>query len=114
MPTRSISRRIVRRIMLIILILAIACAAFGAGITYAIKPGQPYIFVHLPRGGYIAEYRTREECFAARKAFAAGRGIDTSAPITISKDYADVCSRNIPELSTGAPAGHLIDVNPEY
>jgi hypothetical protein len=95
--SRKISKRFMRRVFCI---MAAEAVIFG-GLGYALAPSTPYLFVHLMVGSYVGEYRTQAECDAARRAFAAGRGIDTSSRMTISGTYVDMCGKDIPSLNAG-------------
>jgi len=97
MSNKRITKTFIRRIIAIFILQGVGALALG----YGLAPGRPYLFVHLTMGSYVGEYQTRAECIAARRAFAAGRGIDTSGQITISGAYVDLCGRDIPSLNAG-------------
>lgn len=100
MSNRRITKTFIRHI-----IISFALAIAGAFVTgYAMAPSRPYLFVHIPTGGFIGQYDSMAECRAARRAFGAGRNIPTSSDMTISakpKGYVNLCRRTIGTLDAG-------------
>jgi hypothetical protein len=74
MSNKRITKTFLKRLGGLILIIAAICLILG----YCIAPSRPYLFVHLPTGGFIGQYASMAECRAARRSFAAGRGLSAA------------------------------------
>lgn len=100
----NMKRQIFNRIMGAWALLCVLCV--GVGYLIAPKPQpDPVIFVHLPKGAYVAEFRSQAECNAAMDAHLGARGIDTQATMTIEADGAlDMCSSWLGRINLGGQA----------
>lgn len=105
MSNRRITKTFIRHV-----VISFALMAIGSFITgYAVAPSRPYLFVHMPTGGFLGQYSSMSECRAARRAFGSGRNIPTYADIAISakpQGYIDLCTRDLGD-GTGVMAGTL-------
>lgn len=93
--SKASARRALHRAMAVMTCVAIV----GVGFGFWMAPKRPWQFAHLTTGSFLAAYATEGQCQAARQGFGAGRGIPTDAPMTVSKNYVDLC------LDNGSPIG---------